>query len=356
VRAGQAFVIPAPPTDEEDLVLDLRIALDDSLFGRPVAGAVSVTLPAPQDLPARPAVLFLYPGGGYGRGYYHLQVPGLTGYDESAYHARHGVIVVACDHIGVGDSSQPEARETLTYENVADANHAIAEIVLERLRSGTLETGYPAMPDLLPVGAGQSMGGCLLTVTQARHHTFAGVCFLGWSGRGNVIPTAPGEPALPVYDRRRGGEFVIARSSTERPPDAVVRTFTWAFHHDDEPDVLIEEDVRRGFPARGGKPPMWASTTLPEPVSSTCLQPGVVAAEAAVIDVPVLVGVGERDAVPDLHLDATAYPAASQVSLIRVERMAHMHNFASTRTVLWDRIEAWIEHEVRPAAGRSQGS
>jgi hypothetical protein len=34
------------------------------------------------------------------------------------------------------------------------------------------------------------------------------------------------------------------------------------------------------------------------------------------------------------------------VSLCVVERMAHMHNFASTRQVLWDRLHRWGESLV----------
>ena len=65
------------------------------------------------------------------------------------------------------------------------------------------------------------------------------------------------------------------------------------------------------------------------------MTPGSVAAEAAAIDVPVLIGCGERDVVPDPWAEPTAYRASSRVSVVVVPRMAHMHNFARTREQLW---------------------
>ncbi|MDT5364247.1 MAG: hypothetical protein QOC69_6009, partial [Mycobacterium sp.] len=41
--------------------------------------------------------------------------------------------------------------------------------------------------------------------------------------------------------------------------------------------------------------------------------------------------------------EPASYHGAQQVSLCVVERMAHMHNFASTREVLWDRLHRWGE-------------
>ena len=42
------------------------------------------------------------PGAGYSRRYFDLPEPG---YSEALYHNRRGTIVVALDHLGVGESS-----------------------------------------------------------------------------------------------------------------------------------------------------------------------------------------------------------------------------------------------------------
>jgi alpha-beta hydrolase superfamily lysophospholipase len=68
---------------------------------------------------------------------------------------------------------------------------------------------------------------------------------------------------------------------------------------------------------------------------------GSVAREAATIDVPVLVASGEVDVIPDPWVEPTAYRGSSDVSVVVVSRMAHMHNFARTRTQLWERIAAF---------------
>jgi hypothetical protein len=55
----------------------------------------------------------------------------------------------------------------------------------------------------------------------------------------------------------------------------------------------------------------------------------------------VFIGLGERDVSPDPHAEASAFRAARDVSLFIVPRMAHMHNFASTRARMWQRLHDW---------------
>jgi pimeloyl-ACP methyl ester carboxylesterase len=69
--------------------------------------------------------------------------------------------------------------------------------------------------------------------------------------------------------------------------------------------------------------------------------PGTVAPEAAAIRVPVLVVAGERDVVPDPWIEPNAYRSATDITVFVCPRMAHMHNFASTREILWSRLHSW---------------
>jgi hypothetical protein len=71
------------------------------------------------------------------------------------------------------------------------------------------------------------------------------------------------------------------------------------------------------------------------------LAPGAVATEAAAITVPVLVAVGERDVVPNPWMEPFAFKSSTDISVFVVPRMAHMHNFAHTRHLLWDKIHSW---------------
>lgn len=102
---------------------------------------------------------------------------------------------------------------------------------------------------------------------------------------------------------------------------------------------------------RGDASTPWGSATVPA-CAVTMMTPSAVGREAAAIDVPVLVGSGERDTVPDPWLEPTAYRSSSNVELVVIPRMAHMHNFAHTRGLLWEAI-AHFARGVRPrGAGR----
>jgi len=101
-------------------------------------------------------------------------------------------------------------------------------------------------------------------------------------------------------------------------------------------------DVVAADLALGGDAPLppWRSATTP-PCVILMVAPGTVAPEAAAIRVPVLLVAGERDVVPDLRAEPKAYPNANDITLFQCPRMAHMHNFASTRDLLWTRLHSW---------------
>jgi pimeloyl-ACP methyl ester carboxylesterase len=298
----------------------------------------AATLHLPDRLNRALPVLFGFPGGGFGRRYYDVRT--IPGYSQAVYHADHGFAFVACDHLHVGDSDQPDTF-SLTYENLAAANHAAADSVIAGLSAGSLVADVPPVEITTAVGMGQSMGGCLLTVQQANHRTFDGVAFLGWSGiftnfpgpdGGRITYPMPprGTDLRPIADQVLG---VVA------PDDSHYR---FCFHWPDEEPDLMQIDLASYRPytgvVRGDSSTPWGSASLPA-CAVTMMTEGAVADEAAAIDVPVLVACGERDVVPDPWAEPGAYRGTRDVSLKVVPRMAHMHNFARTRTVLWDAIE-----------------
>ena len=307
----------------------------DALDG-PVHTAVTVCLP---DEPAeRVTVLFGFPGGGYGRRYYDITT--MPGYSEAEYHTAHGYVFVACDHLGVGDSVQPDPF-ALTYENLAAANHTTTTRAIERLVDGTLADGVEPMDVARCVGMGQSMGGCLLTIQQANHKTFDAIALLGWSGIFTNFPAPDGSRVtFPMPSRGTDLRPIASDVLGVVAPDA--EQFRFCFHWPDAEPALVEADLGSYRPysgvVRGDEVTPWGSATTP-PCAVTMMTEGVVAAEAAVIDVPVLIGCGERDVVPDPWAEPTAYRSSRDVSVFVVERMAHMHNFASTREMLWQRLE-----------------
>ena len=86
--------------------LEIRIDIGNQGLGSTLHTAVRVVAP---DRPAsRLPVLFGFPGGGYNRRYFDLEIDGHPGYSQARHHAQHGSVFVACDHVGVGDSDTPD--------------------------------------------------------------------------------------------------------------------------------------------------------------------------------------------------------------------------------------------------------
>jgi pimeloyl-ACP methyl ester carboxylesterase len=319
--------------------IDLRIDVSAAV---PLAGrhevAMTAYLPPADALGPRPVAIFASPGGGYTRHYYDMQPPGHEGYSEAEAHVRQGFIFVSYDHLGVGDSSTAQLRE-YTVPLLAAANDAAVCEVARRLAAGSLSDSLPPLPNLVHIGIGQSMGGCLTIVMQGRHATFDGIAPLGYSAIHTVLPQRDAAERQRGLDHHAhvGGQAIGAISVQEASQGVV--DFVYPFHWEDVPADILAADMSGGFPLRKTAP-AWGSLTVP-PCAVTMMTPGVVAADAASIKVPVLIAMGERDVCPDPHAEPSAYKGSNDVSLFIVPRMAHMHNFASTRAQLWSRIEAW---------------
>jgi hypothetical protein len=317
-------------------------------LGERLETVTTVVLPEPDALGDPPVVCFGFPGGGYARGYFTFDMPGASGGGQAGFHASRGWVFVACDHLAVGDSSSPRDLSHLTFEHLAAANDATVHHVIEALADGTITAGYPSVADALRLGVGQSMGGCLTIVAQGQLGTFDAIGVLGYSAIHTVLAMPPGSPAAPSVDIPRGTRIELPPSDDALgpgPPDpsavADLPPTTWGFHYDDEPRDLVAADMV-GYPMRLGTDPLpeWASRGTP-PCAVTMLTPAVVASEAAAVEVPVLVGVGERDVCPEPRMEPSAYKQSSDITVFICPRMSHMHNFASTRETFWSRIHAW---------------
>ncbi len=312
----------------------------------------AVTVYLPDVVPDAARVLFGYPGGGFGRRYYDIQT--LPGYSQAEYHTNNGDVFVACDHLGVGESSMPEDSLSVSYERLALANHATAVEVLRQIEQGDIDPAVPSISVTAVVGMGQSMGGCLLTVQQANFRTFDAVALLGWSGIHTNFPSPDGgritypmpprgTDLAPIADQLVG---VVAPSEEQ---------FRFCFHFPDEDPLLVEADLASYKPysdvVRGDERTPWGSSTTP-PCAVTMMTEGAVAAEAAAIDVPVFIGCGERDVVPDPGAEPGAYRRSSYLTVTVLPKMAHMHNFARTREELWRRISVFADGVGRPRNDR----
>jgi pimeloyl-ACP methyl ester carboxylesterase len=332
-----------------DLVVDVT---DSCQLGRPLHIAATLFSPPPDELTERPKVIFALPGGGYSRGYYDMHFSGHAGYSQAEHHVERGFVVVTLDHLGVGNST-PEVADVVHIEDIAAANDFAVRTITDRLRSGTAVDGYPAIDVGALIGIGQSMGGGVTAIMAARHHTYDAIAVLGYSAIHTVLPMRKADETLHAaeyfdYSRETApDELSVAESS------AHIGEFLYPFFWEDIPADILEADTSGGYPIRTTAP-SFGSATLPSCVVAM-LSPGYITAEAAAVDVPVFIGLGERDTAPYPHREPTAYPKSSDVTLFICNRMAHMHNFAMTRHELWDRLAHWCtalsshRHTLTPA-------
>ncbi|BBZ70568.1 MULTISPECIES: alpha/beta hydrolase [Mycobacterium] len=319
-----------------DLAVDVSGSCE---IDRRLTVAATVYLPPADSVADGAAVLFALPGGGYSRGYYDMHFPGHRGYSQAEHHASRGLVLVAIDHLGVGQST-PAVCGDLRAEDIAAANHAAVKRIAELLESGHAVAGYPPFRIARRIGVGQSMGGAITIIMAARHRAYDAIAVLGFSAVRTVLPfpeqSVSAEVAERVGDSRRDAD-----PHTQSVADTAARIpdFLYPFFWSDIPADILEADTRHGYPLRTEAPP-FGSATLPS-CAIAMLSPGYVAEDAAEIDCPVFVGAGERDVLPAPHREPAAYENSSDVTIFVSPRMAHMHNFASTRKMLWDRLAAW---------------
>ena len=312
-------------------------------------GHVAASVFLPDRVPSAPTVMFALPGGGYARGYFDLHFDGHAGYSQAEHHTARGLVFVAMDHLGVGDSST-DANDELTIEDIAAANDQAVREILVRLRAGTLVKGQAPIAPGLVVGTGQSMGGGVTIIMQGRHRTYDAIAPLGYSPVHTSLPQRRPE-------MREAIKSVFAKFSRATPPQDLSvphssdsRSQTFSIRSTARMCLLTssQADLAGGYPLRQ-TPPSWGSATLPRCVVAM-MSPGYVAAEAAEIDVPVFLGFGERDVSEAPHREPIMFEHARDITVYVAPRMAHMHNFASTRDLLWNRTLDWltcVEHAAR---------
>jgi hypothetical protein len=346
-----------------ELRIDVTNAVD---FGEPAHVAASVVLPDPADLPRQPVVCFAKPGGGYSRCYYTYALPGPAEGAQADFHVARDWIFVALDNLGSGESSVHQSA-ALNFANVTGAALAAEQEVLLRLANGLLEPGYPAVLQPVRLGIGQSTGGSLTIVQQARYDCYDGIGVLGFSAVHSHPATPPGGVPIvtPWFSRdvppdAPGGIInaaAVAAASgadAETAGDAAWAALAWGFHYDDVPQDVVEQDLAHyegigegvlagARPPRERDPAPWNSYTTPNDATRFTLTPGAVAPEAAAVAVPVLSAMGERDLVVDPLGEARAFRSAPSFDLFVCPRMGHMHNFAGTRALFWERIHRFGE-------------
>lgn len=299
--------------------------------------AVTVCLPDQIKAGKQPIILYAFPGGGYSRHYFDLDLSHLPGCEEASYsqvdhHLAGRIIVVTCDHLHVGESTRTRQPQLITLDLLIAANAAMVGTVSRRLADGTLAETAEPIAEFRSVGLGQSMGGAIAIATQADHGCFDAIVILGYGVRGSIavrpedIDELSADGSLTFSDKRQSAELPSMRE---------------IWYAADVPQGIIDEDTKGGYPIRQTTP-VYGSLTFP-PCALGFVAPGFLETKAANISVPVFVGYGDRDVLAEPQREPFVYRSAASVKAAKFPTMGHMHNFASTRRQLWDELVAWMQ-------------
>jgi alpha-beta hydrolase superfamily lysophospholipase len=302
-------------------------------LGEPCSVGCSLFVPA--EIGERPIVVVAVPGGTYRRQYYDLHPPGRSGYSQARYFADRGVVFVALDYLGGGDSSRPADGDRLTLPVLADAAHGAFVRLREGLAQGAF--GAPPLPDAIYVGLGFSFGGGVTILHQGRYADYEAMMIYGYSPLaadnhdGHEIPADWDE--LSEAERR---EIIRANNTAivggELPMyHGAPRFGTWrAFYRPDTEDDLIRYDEEV------------VQTVVPRNAGIDVMTHGFAQPYAEKISCPILLAFAEQDLVADPRVQAAGYPNSNDIALTVIPGARHLVNFLDSRYILWDRTLAWL--------------
>lgn len=304
-----------------------------SSLGSSKARMLRGTAFAPDQLDSsRPVtVLYCIAGGGCTAGYFDLEVAGHAGYSMARHLADRGYLVVAVDNPGVGASTQVDDVYALDPWTVASAHHNACQLLVARIRSGSLGGGVERVADHQLIGVGHSMGGMLVDVLQGVHRPFDAVIGLGQSGLGlpQFLNARQIAASSVVAERRADVVIALAREMFADPERERSGGVPGRFFAADVPT-----EVRVAFAQQ--------QTTLLYACGLAAMIPGFTRSEKAAIEVPVFLGLGDEDLVVDGLGSAAFYTGTTDLTVFTLIDSGHCHNQASSRAILWNRLDRWI--------------
>jgi len=288
--------------------------------------------------PGKPvASYFCLPGGSINRHYYNLKAEGDDSFSFAAMMARQGAITVAVDHLGVGESDRPRDGFLLTPDRLAQANANAAATVLAGLRDGSLIEELPPIGGLVSIGVGHSMGGMLTVLQQALRHQHDGLLLMGFAN-GGLLAHLP-EPA-----HRLSGNPEAVTAEIE----AVARSIFPEPYQRIQPSREASEIFQGATAERAGidaiKP---TRDNLLVIGGLQSMIPGSIAPALNMVDVPVFLGLGDRDIAGPPHAIPAIFPNSPDVTLTVLQQTGHCQFIFPSRAELFRRIGEWTSFIIR---------
>ena len=298
--------------------------------------AADVFLPDVATHPKPELAWVCLPGGGMKRQYFDLPI------DESFSFARQmaarGFVVVLIDHLGIGESSRPADGYALNAEVVTTANANATTEILSRLREGRLSADVPAFPQLRSIGLGHSMGAMMTTLQQAAHAQHIGLALLGFSTRGlpEYLPSSAKAVAHDL-DAAREQSPQLAKMMFGSSPYPVIKPTP-------QSGAIFGG---KGADSRGGEAIKAVSDALLPVLAFQSMLPGNVLPEARQIQVPMFLGVGEKDMAGPPHEIPASFSASIDVTLYVMPGAGHSHFLFPIRLELFDRLADWAQSRLK---------
>lgn len=302
------------------------------------ASHINVEIHWPTTIKPRSQVLFCVPGGGMNRLYYDL-VPDREEGSESAEFsfaqqmAERGFVSVLVDPPGLGNSDRPQDSHSLSPELVAGALARVHSWVCEELREGKISHDLSAMPDLKSIGVGHSMGGLLTLLQQDHHKQHQALVVLGFGIDG--LPQF-----LSAEAKRFAGQPDELREHLPR--------LTKDFFPGNYPVIRggggqVDVYGSAGADARAIRALHDANDVMLPMPAYLGMFPGSVAPECARLEVPVYLGLGDRDMLLPPEDPKAIFPASPAITVNVLPETGHSHFLFASRTQLFDGIAQWVD-------------
>lgn len=297
------------------------------------ASTIVVDIFWPQDLQNR-QVFFCTPGGGMNRHYFDLQA--FDNDDRFSFARRmaaQGFVSVLVDPPGIGDSDRPEDGHALTGDRIADILAKLQAWVSEDIREGRISDDLPAMPDMLTIGIGHSMGAMLTVIHQHAYPQHAGIALLGFGTQGlpQFLP-AEAQAHLNDLDTLRKNLLSMARRAFPQP---------YPVMHSDGGEAGLFGSTHAD--PEGVKALKAANDVMLPVPALMSMFPGNVAPECAEIEVPVYLALGERDLIRKPEEVPAAFSSSRDVKLQILPKTGHSHFLFPARDQLFDGVAGWAK-------------